>query len=433
MLDLTKFRRYISWLRYCCNRPDCGEGGFVMKSLMPFVIVFAFLFSSCTTTPNSLELTSSAIPTSSVTPVPSPSLTSTPEPTTTATATESPAPTQEFNLNADEMSIVVSSAEKNLADGFKLAKNLANTYSISRPDGTPVKNIVLKGDGKFYVTEADGSELAIDPLTVHMPSADKIYAELDQITISTDEVDSIKFSDTLWQTDKSPLITIDTITSHRYSDWVMNSSFGQDANTFFSSLDQNKLIKWQVVEDETFPVNIGNSQTAQFSGVALLPEGWKIYPNKMPPEDMPTKNTIPLFWQPGFVRLTGNNLNGTPYEGVSVTPEVIESNDLNTKGLFPLVAGTDQISAPPTTLYSLPLDLSSGKSDGIQYKAIPVPASQINAGSTSDGLFGTATLPYFRAGVNPAGDASRTKTLQDQTFPNSSGQLWPATTIAERQ
>ena len=62
-----------------------------MKSLMPFVIVLAFLFSSCTTTPNSSELTSLAIPTSSVTPVPSPSLTSTPESTDTATATEAPA------------------------------------------------------------------------------------------------------------------------------------------------------------------------------------------------------------------------------------------------------------------------------------------------------------------------------------------------------
>ena len=63
-----------------------------MKRLIPFVIVFAFLFSSCTTTPNSSELTFSAIPTSSVTPVPSPSLTSTPEPTTTATATATETP-----------------------------------------------------------------------------------------------------------------------------------------------------------------------------------------------------------------------------------------------------------------------------------------------------------------------------------------------------
>ena len=120
----------------------------------------------------------------------------------TATATPKP------QISVDQMNAIVSSTEKNLASGFTLAKNLDSSYSISGPDGKMVKNIALEADGKYHVTQADGTELAIDPSTVFMPSPDKIYAELQQVDVATGDVEAIPIEDTLWKTDKDwfPLV-----------------------------------------------------------------------------------------------------------------------------------------------------------------------------------------------------------------------------------
>lgn len=155
----------------------------------------------------------------------------------------------------------------------------------------------------------------------------------------------------------------------------------------------------------------------------------------MPPNDMPPENTVPLFWEHSFVRLTGSSSNGTKYEGVSVTPEVVGNNDLSTKAVFPLVVSTAQISAPEVNLYSLPVDLGSqvSASDGVKFDVIPVPVSKISSDTTSDGLFGTATLSIFGPDADPTSEIKRANTLGDPNFRNSDVQLWPASTIGVRQ
>jgi hypothetical protein len=296
-----------------------------------------------------------------------------------------------------------------------------------------VINIALEADGKYHVTQADGTELAIDPSTVFMPSPDKIYAELDQIMVSTGEVDPIPFKDTLWQAEKSPLITIDSLP--KYRDWVMNGSFGQDAKAFFLNLDQSKLIKWQVAPDKTFPVNIGNNQTAQFSGVALLPEGWVTFPNVLPLEDIPAKDTVPVFNEFGFVRLTGKSRNGIEYKNVSVMPVAVENTGSNTVALFPTLVGTAEISSSSSDYSSFQFTYTTQttKAEGIQEKQIPVPVSKINPDSISDGFNSQATLPYFGAGVDPSSEAKRAKILQDPNFSDSDTEVWPGCDIVERQ
>jgi len=435
MLDLTKFRRYISWLRDDYNGPDYGEGGFAMKRLIPFVIVFAFLFSSCTTTPNSSELTSSAIPTSSVTPVPSPSLTSTPDPTTTATATESPTATQESNLSADEMSVVMSSAEKNLANGFKFIENLDNTYSISGPDGTPVKNIVLKGDGKFYVTEADGTEIAIDPLTVHMPSPDKIYAELQQVDVATGDVEAIPIEDTLWKTDKDvPSVVEDTIESGRYQDWVDNSKFGAQAKAYLASLNPTNIVKWEIRNHGLGPFPAGASPVelqginAIFSGTGLLPTGYKSYPDSpMPLDQLPSSKDIASIFNASFVKLVGPSPAGTNYENVSITPLFVKPNESQDAALFPLLVDSNQITAPLNSFYSLRLNLAlQHTEDGVPIKSALAPISKLDSKSTIDGLSGTETLQYIGAGKDTTAEAKRTAILNSKDLDGSGKQVWGA-------
>ena len=221
--------------------------------------------------------------TATETPVP-PTATATAKPTETLvpTATATPKP----QLSADEMNAIISSLYKNLTGGFQLKANPDGSYSITGADGKAVNNITLKGDGKFCVTEADGSELAIDPLTVHMPNPNKIYAELEEIDITTGNVEAVPIEDILWKTGKdAPSITEDTVASGRLEAWARSSHFGAvDVPNFFNKLDPNSTLKLGAGDLGYGPVS-ANGITTNFRGTALIPNGYISYPDKVDAKD----------------------------------------------------------------------------------------------------------------------------------------------------
>jgi len=118
---------------------DCGEGGFVMRRFIPFVIVLSCLFCSCTTTPTGSEQTAGARSTPSMTIISSVTPTPTPIPADTATATPEP----QYSMPSSPGDFVNHTLdyEKDIASG-KLQEWL-NTQSVPFDTSKIITNVPL--------------------------------------------------------------------------------------------------------------------------------------------------------------------------------------------------------------------------------------------------------------------------------------------------
>lgn len=327
----------------------------------------------------------------------------------TATATPKP------QISVDQMNAIVSSTEKNLASGFHLTENPDGSHSITGADGKVVNNIVLKGDGNFHVTEPDGTDLAISPLTVFMPDDNTIYAELNKIDIPTGTVSEIPIDLTMWNAgDNDPIITDGSLP--RYENWIYNQLVKTGKlDQLFAGADPN--MKWAIIQNTFF------SKTATVD--ALLPAGTKTEPKPVDIPAQPPLDNIPTRSVESFVR-------NASHPGTSVTPVFIEnanpSADVPKYALFPGVVATSAINAPQTDPTSMSYILKPDAFGNQNHRYLVV-VSKIESQSTTDGLSERGESLSMFSGSADTHASDRDAILQSGVstgnFPNPERYLWP--------
>lgn len=338
-----------------------------------------------------------------------------------------------------ELSSIVTKVNGELSSGFSLKANPDSTYAITSPDGQSVKNILLRSDGKFYVTEPDGSETMYPPEVVFMPNidnkvivgtlGDRIYAGLDRIMTATGEVGPIPFDDTIWPTDpenQSPRITSEMLP--QYEEWIRQSleKTGR-LDKEFAYADTS--MRWSLLKINSVPSDYnrdGKIDSQSFE--ILVPSGTK-YP--MDIKNSPYSYSIPSRIFPSFVTLTD-------HLGVSITPVVIGNGD-QSKGkysIFPSAVGTDQINLDDNKQSSMKFYLRTFVYDSIPIGFYPTVALAFSMDSTVDGLYGVKTLDMFTEGKDSRSETERAAILQQGiqggNFIGSSQFIWPLTYYSGR-
>lgn len=385
-----------------------------------FLLGLAFLLSACQAT----ALTGSdSTPTATETSV---AASSTPN---AEVATHTAAAPTEVSLSAEQLKTIVQTVNKQLVPGYSLALNPDGAYAITGRDRTSVKNILLHTDGKFYVTEPNGTESILPPVTVFMPKADYlkglVFAGLDMINISTGEVSEIPFGGFPDNTtNELPRITSDMLPQY---DRYLRSQL--DKLEFLEKIvfkGTDPTIKWTLRERSWKGLNDVNGD-----GTKDIYAGLQLYTAQE--QHTLSWSKIPLRVVPGFARVMD-------IDGISIFPAIIKNADPTVEkySIFPLATDTARITAPQyPNNYTLKgfLDPAAAGIIGIQMGDISirwlvVPDAYLLPNANIDFQGGLEVVKYFKEGVNPADDQAREDILrqgiQKGAFVGSSGYIWPA-------
>lgn len=332
-------------------------------------------------------------------------------------ATPTPALPEVIPIGAAELSAIVTEVNEELYTGYSLTANPEGAYVISNNDGQMIENILLNKDGRFYITQKDGSITVLPPEVVFMPNDLYLYAGFDRFSIGSREMSPIPIEEGLTDPEMNPRMTDEMLP--QYEEWLKTQLIDSGI------LDQrfkgaNTSMGWEILSEKSFD--------GSYSLQALFPKGTKTS-KPIDKTRMPQITEVPIRSFLSFVHLVD-------HPGTSVLPVYIKNapDSIEEYSLFPGVVETNQIVAqskgvtdtyPLSSLFVTLIDTKRNK----DMKFYIIVSYVVDTNSSRDGLMGTVTLSQFKDGIDPDAQAERFKILTNGIatgqFSNSSTVLWP--------